>query len=273
MKLKAFAKITDQFSDSPKMPILFIGHGHPINAILDNDFTQKLSTLGKQLEKPNAIAVISAHWETNGTYVSTNPNPHTIYDFGNFDDRLLEIKYEPKGAPHIAQNLIDEVEYTTMQEDHQMGLDHGAWTVMKFLFPEADIPTFQISIDMKKEPNYHFELGQALSSLRKKGVLVLASGNIVHNLYQIDWHNIQAKPFDWNIEFDELVKDHLHRADFLPLINYHQFGKAAKLSIPTNDHYLPMLYTLGLAQKGEEITHLYEGYQYGAISMRCFQIG
>jgi 4,5-DOPA dioxygenase extradiol len=272
MKLKEFENISNNFSNSEKMPVLFIGHGHPMNALLDNNFTQTLTKIGQNIQKPNAIMVVSAHWETRGTYVSVNPQPTTIYDFGGFDDRLFQIKYEPKGAPELAKQVVTLGSSYGIQEDNSMGLDHGAWTVLKYLFPKADVPVFQLSIDFTKPPQYHYELAAALRKMREKGVLVVGSGNIVHNLGRLDWQNINAKPFDWAIEFDELVKGKLTTNDFKALVNYNQFGKLAQLSIPSNDHYLPMLYTLGLADKNEQIKYLYEGIQYGSISMRCFQI-
>jgi len=273
MKLYGLKKISDQFGPTPKMPVLFVGHGHPMNAILDNDFTRSLTTLGTSIVKPNAILVISAHWETKGTYVSTNPNPSTIYDFGRFDDRLFDIKYEPKGHPTLAKEVQDTVQITDVKTHAQMGLDHGAWTVLKFIFPKADIPVFQMSMDYTKPPSFHYQLGQQLSTLREKGVLILCSGNIVHNLRRMDWSNINAAPFDWNIEFDQLVKKQIDSREFKSLIQFQNLGKAARLSVPTPDHYNPMLYSLGLIEKNEPVRHIYEGYQYGGISMRCFQVG
>lgn len=272
MKLSQLEKFTADFSNSDKMPVLFIGHGHPMNALLDNDFTQKLTEIGSSIKRPNAIMVVSAHWETRGTFVSVNASPRTIYDFGRFDDRLFKIKYEPKGHAALAQEVVSLGQKFHIQTDHQMGLDHGAWTVLKFLYPKADIPVFQLSIDFTKPPQYHFELAQSLKQLRKKGVLVIGSGNIVHNLRRLDWHNIAAQPFDWAVEFDEKVKAHLLNNNTAPLVNYSQMGILAKMAIPSNDHYLPMIYSLGLAENGERIEQLYEGIQYGSISMRSFKI-
>ena len=272
MKLSKLEGVTSGFSKSDKMPVLFLGHGHPMNALFDNSFTQKLSTIAKHIQKPNAIMVVSAHWETRGTYVSINPAPHTIYDFGRFDDRLFNIKYEPEGHAELAKEVVQLGQEYHIQTDHKMGLDHGAWSVLKYLYPKADIPVFQLSIDYTKGPHYHYELAQALKQMRKKGVLIIGSGNIVHNLRILDWHNINAKPFDWAVEFDETVKKHLVNKDFNPLVNYQQMGQLARMAIPSNDHYLPMIYTLGLADKDEQVTQLFEDIQYGSISMRCFQI-
>lgn len=256
-----------------RMPVLFIGHGHPLNAILDNDFTRMLKKVGAEIEKPEAILVISAHWETVGTYISTAPDPRTIYDFGRFDDRLYQVSYAAPGSPELAIDIMQNVELTDVKVDENMGFDHGAWTVLKFLRPEADVPVLEMSLDYGKNTNYHYELGKQLSYLRQKGVLIVCSGNIVHNLGRTDWRNIDAAPYDWNLEFDHLVKTALDGQLFDGLINYCSLGEAAKLSIPTNEHYLPMIYSLGMIEKNEHITQLYEGYQFGSMSMRCFRIG
>jgi 4,5-DOPA dioxygenase extradiol len=272
MNLNEFEQISHSFSLSKTMPVLFIGHGHPMNALFNNNFTQTLTTIGKSIEKPNAIMVVSAHWETRGTYVSINAQPKALYDFGAFDEKLFKIKYEPKGHTDLAKKVIETAALYNIKEDQSMGLDHGAWTVLKYLFPKADVPVFQLSIDYTQPASYHYQLASALKKMRDKGVLIIGSGNIVHNLGILDWNNINAKPFDWAIEFDELVKTKLDKQDFASLINYQQFGKLAQLAIPSNDHYLPLMYTLGLAHKNEKIKYLFEGHQYGSISMRCFQI-
>lgn len=272
IKLNELEKISKTFSDSKKTPLIFIGHGHPVNALLDNDFTQTLGKIGREMEKPNAVMMISAHWETKGTFVSVNIKPKAIYDFGNIDDRLLQIKYEPAGHPELAKKVIETAPDHNIQEDLSMGLDHGAWTVLKHLYPKADIPVFELSIDQTQPAEYHFQLANALKKMREKGVLIICSGNIVHNLKVIDWNNITAKPLDWAIEFDELVKTKLDNKDFQALVNYEKFGKISQLAHPTNEHYLPMLYTLGLADRNEEVKYLYEGFQFGSASMRCFQI-
>lgn len=255
------------------MPALFIGHGHPMNALLNNSFTQRLQRIGKEIDKPNAILILSAHWETKGTYVSTNPWPKTIYDFGRFDDRLFDIIYEPQGHPELAKEVISLVKNTSVIEDETMGLDHGAWTVLKYIYPKQDIPVFQLSIDYSKDADFQYQLGQQIKSLRKKGVLIIGSGNIVHNLGRMDWNDIDAKPFDWNLEFDYQVKELLEKREFQELVNFKNLGKAARISIPSNDHYFPMLFSLGLYERSDEIEQIYEGYQYGGISMRCFKIG
>ncbi len=273
MQLTDLKNITDAFLGTNLTPVLFIGHGHPMNAIFDNNFTKSLSKLGESLRKPNAVLVISAHWETPGTYVSTAAWPRTIYDFGRFDDRLFRITYRPPGHPGLAAELIKTVTLTNVHADEAMGLDHGAWTVLRHIFPEADVPVFDMSIDYAQPPAFHYELGRQLKALRKKGVLILCSGNIVHNLSKVDWRNIDAQPYDWTIEFDTIIKNKIENRGFEKLVHYQQLGTAAKRSIPTNEYYLPMLYSLGMIDKDEPIDHIYEGYQYAGISMRCFKIG
>lgn len=255
------------------MPVLFVGHGHPINAVLDNDFTKMLRRVGEEIEKPEAILVISAHWETVGTYISTNLNPRTIYDFGRFDDRLYNLDYHPTGSPELANEIIDNVKFTSIMGDEGMGFDHGAWTILRFLRPEADVPVLEMSLDYGRGAAYHYELAKQLKYLRKKGVLIVCSGNIVHNLFKIDWRDIDAPPYDWNLAFDFTVKSHLDDQNFSALINYANFGELAKLAIPTNEHYLPMIYSIGMLENNEHVNHLYEGYQFGSMSMRCFKIG
>lgn len=256
---------------SQKMPVLFIGHGNPMNALYDNAFTKKLHTIKNSITKPKAILVVSAHWLTRGTFVSTNPSPKTIYDFGGFPDELFKVKYEPKGAPELAKEAKDKINYTKVTEDNTMGLDHGAWTILKHIYPDADIPTFQLSIDYSKPASYHYELAKQLDFLRNKGVLIIGSGNIVHNLGMVDFNNPNSA-YDWAIEFDTTVKNLLDKGDDVSLINYEKLGKSALLSIPTNDHYLPMLYILGLKNKGEHVSYLYESMEMGSLSMRSFLI-
>jgi 4,5-DOPA dioxygenase extradiol len=274
MNLQDLKNITDNFSKSDRMPSVFIGHGSPMNALADNNFTHSLHTLGKSIERPRAILVISAHWLTmNRTYVSVNPAPQTIYDFGGFPKELYEVKYEPKGAPEVAREVINEVKSIGIIEEHKMGLDHGAWSVLRHIYPEADIPTFQMSIDFSKPPQFHFELAKELQNLRNRGVMILTSGNIVHNLRQINWGGNTTKPYDWALEFDTLVKNKLDNRQLADLADFKSFGALGQIAHPSYDHYLPMLYTAGLVNKDEAIKYTYEGFDMGSISMRCFQVG
>lgn len=273
MNLNELKNITGEYSNSSQWPVVFIGHGNPMNAILDNPFTKSLENLGKSFtEKPNAIMVVSAHWLTRGTSVTVSERPRIIYDFGGFPEALYNVQYPAKGSPKLAKETKQTIHSTLVNEDSTWGLDHGAWTVLKHMFPEANIPVFQLSIDASKPAEFHYQLAEELKSLRKKGVLIIGSGNIVHNLYQIDFSDA-AKPFSWAVEFDETVKSKLQNKDYASLVHYENLGQAAKWSVPTNDHYLPMLYALGLAENSEELKFTFEEIQNASISMRCFTIG
>jgi len=256
-----------------KMPVLFIGHGNPMNAIYNNLFTQTLASEGEELKKlnPTAVLVVSAHWLSNGTRVSVSPNPPTIHDFSGFPDELFQVQYPAPGAPTLAIQTKNLITFTPVAEDTKWGLDHGAWSVLKHMFPLADIPVFQLSLDYKQPPRWHFDLANELKPLREKGVLIIGSGNIVHNLYMVDFSDA-AKAFPWATEFDELVKTRLINKDYNALIDYKDIGNAY-LAVPTNDHYLPMMYTLGLVDKNEELNFIYEEIQNATISMRSFKIG
>jgi 4,5-DOPA dioxygenase extradiol len=271
LDLKGFGSEMLSEKNTSRMPALFIGHGSPMNALEDNAFTQTLKKLGGSLETPKAIMVVSAHWQTRGTFVHTNQMPQTIHDFGGFPQALFDVQYPAKGSPEYAQLVTNQVKSTQILHDSEWGLDHGAWAVLKQMYPNANIPVFQMSLDFTKGPEYHYKLAQELNALRSKGLLILGSGNIVHNLRIIDW-NTPNKGYDWAVEFDEKVKANLLAHHHDPLINYTQLGKAAQLSIPTNEHYLPMLYAAGLQQKNEEVKFLYEEMQMGSISMRCFMV-
>ena len=262
-----------------KMPVLFIGHGSPLNIILNNSFTRSLAASGKRLPKPRAIMVVSAHWLTKGTFVGCMEKPETIYDFYGFAEELYDVVYPCRGASGEAAFVTETLKQAAVTCDHSRGLDHGAWAILRHLYPRADIPVFQLSLDYtfnERDPKplqYHYDLAAGLAELRSRGVLIIGSGNIVHNLGLFDFTNIDAKPFDWAVEFDERVKENLIREDHHSLINYPTLGKAAALAVPTLDHYLPMIYAIALREKNEPLTFTYEGFQYGSISMRCFQIG
>lgn len=272
MDLKTFGNVLLETENTKRMPVLFIGHGSPMNGVEINPFTKSLQQLGKNLPRPKAIMVISAHWLTNGTYVLNSPYPKTIYDFGGFPEELYKVKYDAPGAPEFAQKTKEIITSTTAKLDSDWGLDHGAWTILKHLYPAADIPVYQLSIDASKPASYHYSLAKELSALRDKGVLIIGSGNIVHNLGRLSWENPNAK-FDWSIEFDETVKKYLNNHQHDELVHYEKLGKAALLSVPTNDHYLPMIYSIGLQNKNEELVYTYESIEMGSISMRCFKIG
>jgi 4,5-DOPA dioxygenase extradiol len=272
LDLKAFGNSMLDSANTAKMPALFIGHGSPMNAIEQNAYTQSLNKLGQKLEKPKAIMVVSAHWQTRGTYVHTSPAPKTIHDFGGFPKALFDVQYPAKGSPDFAEAVTKQVTSTKIMHDDDWGLDHGAWAVLRQMYPDANIPVFQMSLDFSKGPAYHYQLAKELDALRSKGLLILGSGNIVHNLGILDWNSPHGKGFDWAIEFDEKVKQNLINRKHDELIDYNKLGKAAQLSVPTNEHYLPMLYVAALQQKKEEISFIYEEMQMGSISMRCFMI-
>lgn len=276
MQLDHLQKVASTFANTELMPVLFIGHGDPMNALLDNPFTHQLSTTGSSIlkkYKPNVILVVSAHWLTQGTFVCTSPKPETIHDFGGFPDELFAVQYPAIGSPEYANKTAELAR--EIQKTNEWGLDHGAWTILKHLVPSADVPVFQVSIDYHRPMQYHFDLAKQLQSLRRKGVLIIGSGNIVHNL-RLSMGNLRnntGKPFDWAIEFDEWAKSKLDDRDFQALVNYEKRGSEAKLSVPTVDHYVPMLYSVGLAGANEELHQFYEEITFGGISMRCFQVG
>jgi 4,5-DOPA dioxygenase extradiol len=262
-----------------KMPVLFIGHGSPINIILNNSFTQSLSAWGKSLPRPKAVMVVSAHWLTNGTAVTCVGKPKTMHDFYGFPVELYELSYPSPGAFEEAAFVTKTVQQTAVTCNYDWGLDHASWAVLKHLFPQADIPVFELSLDYSfnewhpKPVRFHYNLASELSTLRSRGVLIIGSGNIVHNLGMIDIDNIDANPFDWAREIDEKVKANLVTRNHTDLIHYPNMGRAATLAIPTLDHYLPMIYAVALQEKNEPLTFIHESFQYGSISMRCFQIG
>ncbi len=262
-----------------KMPVLFVGHGSPMNIVLDNDYTRSLAELGERLPKPKAIMVISAHWLTNGTFVACVKKPKTIYDFYGFPDELYDLSYPSPGAPDEAQAVTRMVRKAAVACDRNWGLDHASWAVLKHMYPLADIPVFEMSLDYSfndwhpKPLQHHYDLAAELAPLREQGVLIIGSGNIVHNLKLIDFEDMDAHPYPWAKEFDGFVYDRLIREDHHGLLTFQGSGKAASLSVPTLDHYLPMIYALALQEKGEPLAFIHEGFQNASVSMRCFQIG
>ena len=265
--------IASTASRTPRLPVLFIGHGSPMNAVADNAFTRSLAELGRSFAgRPNAVLVVSAHWLTRGTRVAVTSAPETIYDFYGFPPELYQLRYPAPGAPKEARAAKGMVHMTEVAEDAEWGLDHGAWSVLRHMFPEAKVPVFQLSIDIKQPPPYHLALGEELKDLRERGVLILGSGNIVHNLYEIDFDE-HAKPYAWAEEFDDIVKLKLESRDVRPLVEYQTLGASAARAVPTNDHYLPMLYALGASDPSEQLRFTYEEIQNASVSMRCFQVG
>lgn len=266
-------------TESPvTMPVLFIGHGSPMNIILNNDYTDNIAKAAQQLPKPKAILVVSAHWLTNGTYVTCVRQPKTIYDFYGFPEELYHLTYPSPGSPEAAELTIKTVKSNKIQCGN-WGLDHAAWAVLKHMYPNADTPVFEMSLDYSpyndwnpKPLDYHYRLAAELAPLREKGILIIGSGNIVHNLGLIDY-DIDGKPHKWAVEFDQKIKQLLLSRNHEQLTNYLDIGKEALFAVPTQDHYLPMIYAIGLQRKGEKLNFIHEGFQHGSVSMRAFQIG
>lgn len=257
-----------------KMPAMFAGHGSPMNAIVPNPFSETLAQLGLQfgasLPKPQAVLVISAHQLTRGTFISTAAKPETVHDFGGFPEALFQVQYPAKGSPETARRIQSHVEHFKIQPDAAMGMDHGAWAVLMHLFPNADVPVLQLSLDTALAPQQHFALAKALRFLRDEGVMILGSGNIVHNLRRANFASPDAPPHDWAKAFDEQVKTLLMNGDAETLARFDTLGEAAKLSVPTSEHYLPMLYVLAQQLPDDHLTFFNEAFQHAAISMRSF---
>lgn len=256
-----------------RLPVLFLGHGSPMNAIAENNFTRALGALGKRIPRPEAILCVSAHWMTEGSWITHMDRPKTIHDFYGFPQPLFDVQYPAPGRPDIAEAIQQEILSPKLNLDHEMwGLDHGTWSVLKHMYPAADIPVMQLSIYMEQPAEYHFKLGQALRTLRDKGILIVSSGNIVHNLRRIRWEE-DAKPYDWALEFDSWVKDKLISRDFTALQKDALKSEAGRLSVPTPDHWYPFLYTIGASEANDEMKFEYEEMQNASISMRCVSFG
>jgi 4,5-DOPA dioxygenase extradiol len=275
MELSDLRNLSSGFSASDRMPVLFVGHGSPMNGIENNDFSKTWQSLPKQFSKPSAILCISAHWLTKGTFITAMDNPKTIHDFGGFPDALYHVQYPASGHVALAQETAQLVKKTQVGLDHDWGLDHGAWTVIRHMYPDASIPVLQFSIDYHKPASYHYELAKELSVLRNKGVLILGSGNMVHNLRMVAWDKMNTPNygFDWAIEMNELFKQKIADGDHQPLLKYESMHKAAMLAIPTPDHYWPLIYTLGLQQSKEEIKFFNDSLVAGSLTMTSVRIG
>lgn len=263
--IHAFGQEMTGSPSTPKMPVVFIGHGNPMNAILDNSFSRTWKTLGTQLPHPKAILCISAHWLTRGSFVTTNAHPKTIHDFGGFPDELFRQQYPAPGAVDLANETIQAIKEPQIHGTEEWGLDHGTWSVLKPMYPMADIPVYQLSVDFYKPLQYHFDLGKQLQFLRTKGVLIVASGNVVHNLQKIKW---EGGDYEWAHSFDEFVKKQIDAHQYNELINYQKLGSIASLAHPSNDHYLPLLYTLGLSDKHDKHQFFNAHFDLGSVSMR-----
>ena len=255
------------------MPAIFFGHGNPMNAIFTNSWTESWFAIGRSIPKPTAILCVSAHWYIPGVAVTAVENPRTIHDFGGFPRELFAVQYPAPGSLELCERVGALLSPAPVAADNRWGLDHGTWSVLCHVFPEADIPVVQLSIDETKPASYHYELTKHLNPLRDEGVLIMGSGNLVHNLHTYAWGRHDVEPFDWAARFDAKARELMLARDHEPLVNYEALGRDAMLSAPTPDHYLPLLYILGLQRDGEPVTFPVEGFDGGSISMTTVQIG
>lgn len=255
------------------MPAVFFGHGNPMNALQDNDYTRGWAAIGREVPRPKSILSISAHWYIPGTSVTAMPAPRTIHDFGGFPPELYKIVYPASGDPALADRVQALLAPMSVNADRAWGLDHGTWTVLRHAFPRADIPVVQLSIDERKPSEYHFEVGKRLAPLRDEGVLIVGSGNLVHNLHAYAWGRQPTEPFEWAVRFEDKARELLLAGDDGPLIAYGTLGSDADLSIPTPDHYLPLLYVIALRREDDPVRFPVEGVDGGSVSMLSVRIG
>ncbi|GET24927.1 4,5-DOPA dioxygenase extradiol [Prolixibacter sp. NT017] len=255
------------------MPVLFVGHGNPMNAIEENEFVESWRNIGKTIPKPSAILCISAHWETRGTLVTAMEKPMTIHDFGGFPKTLFDVQYPAPGSTELAKETQQLIHQTKVGLDDKWGLDHGAWSVIKHLYPEADVPVVEMSLDYFQSPKAHYDLARELAPLRRKGVLIIGSGNMVHNLRRVAWDKFNENyGYDWAIEANEKMKRYILDDNHQQLINIQAQGSAFQLAIPTPEHYLPLLYALALKEKNEQITLFNDQTMAGSLSMTSVKI-
>ena len=252
----------------PYLPVLFVGHGSPMNALAKNDYTAALAAIGKVIPVPQAVLSISAHWLTNGTFITSQASPKQIYDFNGFPDELYQVKYSAKGSPEIAAKIQELLRPTEIKPDNgEWGLDHGTWSVLQHLYPKANVPVLQLSLDIRQPPEYHLKLGEQLRVLRDEGILIVASGNIVHNLRAFSWKE-DDEIFPWALEFDTWVKVQIEARNFTALALDYNKTPAGKMSVPSLDHYLPLLYILGASRPEDRLSFFFEKIQNSSIAMR-----
>jgi 4,5-DOPA dioxygenase extradiol len=255
------------------MPAIFFGHGNPMNALARNEYTQSWANIGATLPRPRAVLCVSAHWYLPGTMVTAMPAPRTIHDFGGFPRELYEVQYPAPGDAELASRIKDLLAPLPVELDQRWGLDHGTWSVLCHVFPDADIPVLQLSIDETQPAEFHYETGRRLAPLRDEGVLIMGSGNLVHNLHAYAWGRHVVEPLEWAARFEARARELLLEGDDAPLVNYEKLGRDAMLSAPTPDHYLPLLYVIALRRKGDDVSFPVEGFDGGSISMLTVQMG
>jgi 4,5-DOPA dioxygenase extradiol len=258
---------------SQRMPTVFFGHGNPMNAILDNDYSRGWAALGAALPPPRAVVAVSAHWYLPGTFVTGMATPRTIHDFGGFPPELYQVQYPAPGDPALANRVRDLLAPAPVGVDLRWGLDHGTWSVLRHVFPQADVPVIQLSLDETLAPESHYALARGLAPLRDESVLVIGSGNAVHNLHTYAWGAHSEQPFDWALRFEQTVRDLLVTGNHTPLLAYEELGRDAILSVPTPEHYLPLLYVAALGREGEPVRFPVEGVEGGSVSMLSVRIG
>jgi 4,5-DOPA dioxygenase extradiol len=270
--LSALEALGNALAPSEKMPVMFVGHGNPMNAIEDNAYHRSWEAIGKKLPRPKAILSISAHWITKGTKVTGMAHPKSIHDFGGFPKKLFDQQYPAPGTPEFAVLTKEMVTYSHLQTDESWGLDHGTWSVLLPMYPLADIPVYQLSLDYDQPPTYHYEIGKQLSKLREKGVLIIGSGNLVHNLAKVDWSG-GNNVYDWAREFDSKFTEWILNGDVTSMLNYQKIlGNTATMAHPSYDHLLPLFYIIGLQQKNEKVTFFNDQFDMASISMRSMVI-
>ena len=275
METNALNNLMNSGEKSARMPVLFVGHGSPMYAIEENEFVRTWRKLGEELPRPKAILCISAHWETNGTLVTAMPKPMTIHDFGGFPKELFAVQYPAPGSPELALETKRSLTSVTVELDEKWGLDHGAWSVIRNIYPKADIPVIEMSLDYNKPPQYHYDLAKELSALRDKGVLIIGSGNIVHNLRMVAWDKMNEPEygFDWAIQANDKIKQLIINNNHKELINYTLLGREVQLAVPTPEHYLPLLYTLALKGTNEPVSFFNDKAVMGSLAMTSVKFG
>lgn len=274
--LSAFKNFTDGLKEQDQlMPVLFVGHGSPMNGILDTEFSRRWTQMAKEIPEPKAVLVISAHWYTHGTKITAMDFPKTIHDFGGFPQELFNVQYPAPGNAKLAMEAVGLIHSAKVELDHDWGLDHGTWTIVRHMYPKANIPVLQLSIDYTKGAQFHYDLAKELFDLRKKGVLIIGSGNMVHNLGMVDWNKLNETEFgfDWAININNKFKSLISEGDHNSLINYSKLGKEALLAIPTPEHYLPLMYTLGLKGNKDGVSFFNDKAVAGSLTMTSIKLG